>query len=100
MPKIFEYFGLVFFFYANEHLPVHVHVSKAEFESKIELIFENGKLKDCIAKEVNGRPPLPGKELKEALKFVQAFALNIADKWQDFFVLNKRVNCEIITKKL
>ena len=25
MPKIYEYLGLIFFFYANEHLPIHVH---------------------------------------------------------------------------
>ena len=26
MPKIFEYFGFIFFFYSNEHEPIHVHV--------------------------------------------------------------------------
>ncbi|MDE6341047.1 MAG: DUF4160 domain-containing protein, partial [Muribaculaceae bacterium] len=25
MPKIFEYFGLIFYFYSNEHEPIHVH---------------------------------------------------------------------------
>jgi hypothetical protein len=25
MPKLYEYFGLRVFFYANEHEPVHVH---------------------------------------------------------------------------
>ncbi|MBO4525751.1 MAG: DUF4160 domain-containing protein [Bacteroidales bacterium] len=30
MPKIFEYFGFVFFFYSNEHEPIHVHVVKGE----------------------------------------------------------------------
>jgi len=37
MPKLYEYLGLIFFFYSNEHLPIHVHVSFAEFENKIEL---------------------------------------------------------------
>ena len=37
MPKIYEYLGLIFFFYANEHLPIYVHVSMAEFETKFEL---------------------------------------------------------------
>lgn len=27
MPKIFEYFGYIFFFYSNEHEPIHVHVT-------------------------------------------------------------------------
>jgi len=26
MPKVFEQDGYVFFFYSNEHIPVHVHV--------------------------------------------------------------------------
>ena len=25
MPKLYEYFGLIIIFYANEHDPVHVH---------------------------------------------------------------------------
>jgi hypothetical protein len=50
MPKVYEYLGLIFFFYANEHLPIHVHVSLAEFESKIELKYENGILSGINAK--------------------------------------------------
>jgi hypothetical protein len=45
MPKIYEYVGLIFFFYANEHLPIHAHVSFGEYESKFELEYENGILK-------------------------------------------------------
>ena len=40
MPKIIEYFGLIFYFYANEHEPIHVHVSYNEFESVFEIFFE------------------------------------------------------------
>ena len=25
MPKIFEYFGFIFYFFSNEHEPIHVH---------------------------------------------------------------------------
>lgn len=32
--KDYEYLGLIFFFYANEHLPIHVHVTNAGRESK------------------------------------------------------------------
>ena len=48
MPKLYEYLGLIFFFYANEHLPIHVHVSLAEYESKIELVYQNGDLKKLV----------------------------------------------------
>ncbi len=38
MPKIYEYFGIIFFF--NEHEPVHVHAQSGEFENKIEFDYE------------------------------------------------------------
>ncbi len=30
MPKIFEYLGILIFFYSNEHEPIHVHAKKGE----------------------------------------------------------------------
>ena len=33
MPKIFEYFGFIFYFYSNEHEPIHVHVIHGGKES-------------------------------------------------------------------
>jgi hypothetical protein len=40
MPTILELNGFRFFFYANEHLPIHVHVSKAGASAKVELVPE------------------------------------------------------------
>lgn len=51
MPKIFEYFGMVFFFYANEHDPKHVHIKQGECENKVDLIFDNGILMDMLLKK-------------------------------------------------
>lgn len=45
MPKIFEYFGLIFFIYTEDHLPIHVHVKYAEYESK----FEEAYIPDCTS---------------------------------------------------
>lgn len=100
MPKVYEYLGLIFFFYANEHLPIHVHVSLAEFESKIELTYENGTLSGINILDVKGRQPLPAKELTEAVKFVKKYHEGIVEKWTNFFVRNKKVKCEVITKKI
>lgn len=100
MPKIYEYLGLIFFFYSNEHLPIHVHVSIENFESKIELEYENGKLKNILILGVKGRPPLPDKNLKEAVKFVKRYHESIVDKWTTFFVRNKKVKCETITQRI
>lgn len=100
MPKIYEYLGLIFFFYSNEHLPIHVHVSLAEFESKFELEYENGKLINIEFSNVKGRLPLPEKESEAAIKFIQKYHEGIVEKWVDFFVNHKKVKCEIISKKV
>ncbi len=34
MPKLYEYLGLIIFFYANEHEPVHVYGSKEGVKQK------------------------------------------------------------------
>lgn len=34
MPKLYEYFGLIVMFYANEHEPIHVHGKCQGRESK------------------------------------------------------------------
>jgi len=98
MPKIYEYLGLIFFFYANEHLPVYVHVSVAEFESKFELAYENGKLKQVGVKKVKGKKPLEPKDEKEAIRFIKKYHVGIVEKWKQFFVENKKVKCEVIIK--
>ena len=43
MPKIFEYFGFIFYFYSNEHEPIHVHVLHGGKESIFELMNRYGK---------------------------------------------------------
>jgi len=62
MPKIYEYFGIIFLFYSKEHLPVHVHAQYQEFENKFEFVYENGKLKELKTKKVKGKMPLPEKQ--------------------------------------
>lgn len=38
MPKLYEYFGLIVLFYANEHEPVHVHGKSQGRESRAEIV--------------------------------------------------------------
>lgn len=44
MPEIFRMFGLRFFFYANAHEPVHVHVENADGEAKFNIGDKNIEL--------------------------------------------------------
>ncbi|MCF0043344.1 DUF4160 domain-containing protein [Dyadobacter fanqingshengii] len=100
MPKILEYFGIVFYFYSNDHLPIHVHVSYNEFETVFEIFFEEGKLKEVRLREVSGVEALPAVQFKEAKKVIEAYAEVIVNSWTDFFVLKKKVSILKITKRL
>ncbi len=52
MPTLFVVFGLRFYFYSNEHLPIHVHVRNSDGEAKfkvetVRLVSNKGlKMKD------------------------------------------------------
>lgn len=100
MPKVLEYFGFIFYFYSNEHLPIHVHVSFGEYESIFEILFENGKLKGVEVRKATGNDPLPQRQISEAKKVIEIYAGEIVDKWTDFFVLKKKIKSRKITQKL
>lgn len=47
MPTLFTIFGLRFYFYADEHLPIHVHIENGDGRPKInvepiELVYNKG----------------------------------------------------------
>lgn len=44
MPKLYEYFGLIIMFYANEHEPVPVHGKCQGRENKAEIILVDGEV--------------------------------------------------------
>jgi len=64
MPKLYEYFGLIFLFYSNEHEPIHVHGRYQHKESKAEIIFEDGKFREVRIGEVKGKEPLDPANMK------------------------------------
>ena len=93
MPKIFEYLGIIIMFYSNEHEPIHVHGKYQSWESKAEIIIKDGKIIAIKIKEVKGKKPLQYKELKEFQNFVEKFKEDIVQKWIDYFVYHKSINC-------
>ena len=93
MPKIYEYLGIIIMFYSNEHEPVHVHGKYQGFESKAEFVIIDGIIKKVEVKTVSGKRPLPQKELKEFKNFVEKFKNEIVQKWVDYFVYHKSVEC-------
>lgn len=100
MPKIYEYFGILFLFYSNEHEPVHVHGKHQDTESKAEFFIVDGRIEEIKIKSVKGRKPLRGKNLKNFKDFLNVYADDIVQKWIDFFVLHRNVEFEKINTKI
>jgi len=100
MPKLYDYFGLVFLFYSHEHEPIHVHGKYQGKESKAEIVFENGKFKEIIIREVKGKEPLDLQNLKKFRKVIEVYRDDIVRKWIAFFVYNIEFPPEKITTKL
>ena len=100
MPKLYEYFGLIVLFYANEHDPVHVHGVYHGAECRAELCIENGEVIGIVFQDVRGRKPLDPPQLANFKTLVSAYANDIVMKWIDFFVLNKPITPERITRRL
>lgn len=100
MPKIYEYFGFIFFFFSNEHEPIHVHVTKSGCQTVFELILMDGELIEIRSRAEAGYNPLSDKDAKSAEDFIRAYYKNIVEKWMNFFVLKKKVRCTQITKKV
>ena len=100
MPKLYEYFGLRVYFYANDHEPVHVHGFYQGRESKAELVIVNGVVTAIRLLPVAGMKPLAGNARKNFELLVSRRAEDIVGKWVEFFVHRRPVNPEIITRRL
>jgi len=100
MPELYEYFGLIVMFYANEHEPVHVHGKCQGRESRAELVVLNGVVAEVRYGLVAGRAPLNSNEMRYFEEIVGARANEIVAKWIDFFVLHKPIKPESITRRL
>jgi hypothetical protein len=100
MPKLYEYFGLLVMFYANEHEPVHVHGKAQGREARAELIIIDGVVTDIRFANMAGRAPLEVNEMRTFEEIVRARADDIVAKWIDFFVLNKPIKPERITRRV
>ena len=100
MPKIFEYLGILIFFYSNEHEPIHVHAKKGEFESKAEFYIINGEISEVKITNISVAWPLKGNDLKDFEIFLEKYADKIVEKWINYFIYHKDVEFEKITKRI
>ena len=99
MPKIFQYLNYIIRFYSNDHLPIHVHVQIGTAESKVEFIVR-GKDVILIFKRVRGKRPITLAQAREVGIFLKNYRERIIDRWQQVFIRNEAVACEVIRTKL
>jgi hypothetical protein len=96
MPKIYEYLGILIFFYSNEHEPIHVHGKFDGCENKAEFYIVDGKIIEIKIKPIKGCKPLSDKKLKDFTTFLEKYADKIVQKWINYFVLHKDIDFEKI----
>ena len=100
MPKLYEYLGILIYFYSNEHEPIHVHGKHAGRESRAAIISENGRVVRVEISNIPGKRPLEGQKLRDFETFVEAKADKIVKRWINFFVHNIRTKPENIIRRL
>ena len=100
MPKLYDYFGLIFLFYSDDHDPVHLHVRHGDREGIIMLIIVDGKLVELRWRAKRGAEMLNEEQQREAELFVRAMKSDIVAKWTAFYVEHKRIKPERITRRV
>ncbi len=79
MPELFRMFGIRFFFFSNEHLPIHVHIKNSDGEAKFEVnpvkLIENKGMKN--------------KDIYLAESIIEENQDIIEAKWQEYFGIQK-----------
>jgi hypothetical protein len=76
MPTLLIIFGLRFYFYSNDHEPMHIHVQSAEGIAKFEIL-------DQIVLVSN--EGLKNKDLKLAESIIEENLENFREGWHKFF---------------
>ncbi|MGE9296106.1 MAG: DUF4160 domain-containing protein [Puniceicoccales bacterium] len=74
MPRVFNKDGYLFFFYSNDHLPIHVHVRKGGGEAVFN-IGEEIELREAVGLKV--------KELARAEELANEHRTLIVQKWNE-----------------
>jgi hypothetical protein len=75
MPTLLNIFGLRFYFYSDEHAPVHVHIENGDGRAKINLI---------PAIEVVENRGVKPKDVKRALSIIDLYKEEFINEWHKY----------------
>lgn len=98
MPKIYEYMGIVFYFYSDEHEPIHIHAQYGNVEVKVSFFIKEGKIYRTSYKNITGKLTAP-KE-KQLREFVELYKYKFVEHWQTYFVWHQKIKFSRHTKRI
>ena len=98
MPTIYQYLGIVFRFYSNEHEPVHIHADYKGAVMVVKLYTKNGVVVKVEYEENTGK--FPPAKLKDLKIFVSANKNTLAYAWTQFFENKAKLKPIIITRRI
>lgn len=75
MPTLLNLFGLRFFFYSEEHLPMHVHIQNADGKAKIAIDPEVTLIENTGIKL---------RDLKRALEITKMYQEEFIKAWKEY----------------
>jgi len=75
MPTLLNIFGLRFYFYSDEHLPIHVHIENADGKAKINLI---PKIEIVENRNINQ------KDLRKAIAVIELYKEDFIKAWKEY----------------
>ena len=75
MPTVLFIFGLRFYFYSEEHLPIHIHVKNGDGKAKI----------NVVSLEIMENKGLKPADIKKAVEIVKLFQDDIIQAWNEYF---------------
>ena len=79
MPELFRMFGMNFFFFSNDHLPIHVHVANSDGEAKFQIVPEITLINNDGMKR---------KDIRLAESIIEENEDLIIKRWEEFFNQN------------
>ena len=75
MPTLLNIFGLRFYFYSDEHTPIHVHIENGDGKAKINLV-----PKIELLENRNIKP----KDIKKALAIIELYKEDFINAWNEY----------------
>lgn len=97
-PLAFTFDDIKIYIYNDDHLPIHIHAQKGEFESVFELAIESNKLVDIVLGPAdNANKELQEKEIKKVKKFLKKYWKEVVEKWEKLVVFKTSITVKRIS---